>query len=276
MRTKYISCLEFLSLILKSQRWRSRMVTPVANFASRFFFSSSSFCSFSCLLIFFSYIKHTSYITYILEWTFLYWSFRLWDVIRDFSRLFCSDIWAKSESNFSCQIWQKWVFVPLNQGDEGKCIIPATLNYPRWRRKIPWKVWQSQLVCNECFEPLTEGTVLVGPHYFKIDTSQITQMSDKSLLSYLNWKSRISGQTPIDRYCSNLLWVSNPHFALKSVDGVLLRKDLFLVYFWIQMVKKIHLIGPFSKFCCSPFSVVPHFQIWGTQIPWRGRCQHPR
>ena len=110
----------------------------------------------------FSPIKHTSYITYILEWTFLYWSFRLWDVIRDFSRLFCSDIRAKSESNFICQIWQS-----DNQGDEGKCIIPATLNYPRWRKKIPWTVW-SQLVCNECFEPLTEGTVLVGPHYFKL------------------------------------------------------------------------------------------------------------
>ena len=78
----------------------------------------------------FSPIKHTSYITYILEWTFLYWSFWLWDVIRDFSRLFCSDIRAKSESNFICQIWQS-----DNQGDEGKCIIPATLNYPRWRRK---------------------------------------------------------------------------------------------------------------------------------------------
>ena len=188
----------------------------------------------------FSPIKHTSYITYILEWTFLYWSFRLWDVIRDFSRLFCSDIRAKSESNFICQIWQS-----DNQGDEGKCIIPATLNYPRWRKKNPMNSMESACL-QWMFWAFDWRNSPRRPSLFQIDTSQITQMSDKNLLSYLNWKSRISGQTPIDRYCSNLLWVSNPHFALKSVDGVLLRKHLFLVYFLNSNGKKDPINWSFS------------------------------
>ena len=189
----------------------------------------------------FSPIKHTSYITYILEWTFLYWSFRLWDVIRDFSRLFCSDIRAKSEFHLS-----NLSICPIKSRRWRKVHYPCHIKLSQMKKKNPMKSMAESACLQWMFWAFDWRNSPRRPSLFQIDTSQITQMSDKNLLSYLNWKSRISGQTPIDRYCSNLLWVSNPHFALKSVDGVLLRKHLFLVYFLNSNGKKDPINWSFS------------------------------
>ena len=199
-------------------------VTPFANFASRFFFSSSSFCSFSCLLIFFSYKTYLIYHLYFRMNILIL----VISVVRCHQRLFPpflfrypSQVWVQFHlSNLT--IWQsrRW----------RKVHYPCHIKLSQMKKKNPMNSMESACL-QWMFWAFDWRNSPRRPSLFQIDTSQITQMSDKNLLSYLNWKSRISGQTPIDRYCSNLLWVSNPHFALKSVDGVLLRKHLFLVYF---------------------------------------------